>query len=443
MSPGLNLRLSFNNAEEQSPTPDFFGNRPQPSLVMSPGPNRRLSFGRAEEDSQGPDFFGNQPSELEAYEKYQKWPRAMMEQFQKQDDAMAARFMDWFQDGIDLWTRYSGIEAPGHAAHHVNSAIGPQYDDAQQPRVMTPGFRVVSSGDSDKRVRDLHMACGHACHVFGSLESCLTSKCLSDLLQWNDPMAESKQDYESMGSFLNLVKRILEDVSKETTAYCHVHDMLCPVFSSRTDEGEAETSKKLSFHVAGPTCTDWSRRGKKAGLAGAENATALAVWFAQILRSNMDVGIHEATVGTRVDLLSGPLLHFSETPGAQAFATEQFQLNPADCGFPAHRPPLYTVMYRTDLYVFTGSQEHFAGLLKSAFADVTANAGICFQRDMNFDVVEVESLAPSKLQALENYMKIKEAKDKSAMASLWNSPSAIWSSGHRMAVCIRVLSQLC
>ena len=152
------------------------------------------------------------------------------------------------------------------------------------------------------------------------------------------------------------------------TPHCCLHDRDCPQFPLLERDPESDKgSKPFLLHVAGPTCKDWSRRGKKHGLAG-DHTVPFAIWMQQFLQSvpqprlflvcwslvtasraveasmqctawfhcahsqDSDAGIHEATDGTREDLVASSV--YAEE-GERPYDFVVFNLNPSTCGFPA------------------------------------------------------------------------------------------------------------
>ena len=234
--------------------------------------------------------------------------------------------------GVQLWTAYSGIDSPGHAAAVINEAMSCSGVVGKG----VAGFTNYCASECDKKIlqfltnlsKQEPNRCGPQ-HVFGSLESSLSASAAMELFKMASAEDSARADANlSMGNFLTMLNKLSKEFTSSSSAECLVHKRQCFLFPQTrppshdfeegNDDSACSASKMLRFHVAGPTCKDWSRRGKGLGLAG-ESRIPFAIWFSQVLASDTDVALHEATVGTREDVLSAPLTHCSETDSFKDF----------------------------------------------------------------------------------------------------------------------------
>jgi hypothetical protein len=88
----------------------------------------------------------------------------------------------------------------------------------------------------------------------------------------------------------------------------------------------------LTLHVAGTTCTDWSRRGQRAGLAG-KSTRPFYIWVHERLRRREHIIIQECTEDFPESLLHEAL--------GQYYEIYTILLGPDDLGWPVRRPRKY------------------------------------------------------------------------------------------------------
>ena len=91
----------------------------------------------------------------------------------------------------------------------------------------------------------------------------------------------------------------------------------------------------LRVHVAGSTCTSWSRMGTKRGWA-ATSALAFAVWAFETLAQRPDALLRECTQDFDVSML--------ESIFGEHYTLASYVFSPIDLGYPASRPRRYTLL---------------------------------------------------------------------------------------------------
>ena len=89
--------------------------------------------------------------------KVSKCPRPAEGDWEHAKRQQAERFAEHMEQGVFLWARYSGLDAPGAAAEEINKfyarrcgvSVGPRFNQE------VAGFINFSAGDVDARMRSL------------------------------------------------------------------------------------------------------------------------------------------------------------------------------------------------------------------------------------------------------------------------------------------------
>ena len=173
------------------------------SSVKSGLSPRRLSFSL--QDSQGSQGQDDE-KHVWSVDDFHSWPARFLNVLGLQRETgstpsgsvQAERFAEHMEQGVFLWTRYSGLDAPGAAADEINKSYARRCGVSVGPRFNqeVPGFINFSAGDVDARMRNLLVSAAKAdhafapAHVFGSLEDSVQD---SSLLLKLKKLEEKKQ----------------------------------------------------------------------------------------------------------------------------------------------------------------------------------------------------------------------------------------------------------
>jgi hypothetical protein len=273
--------------------------------------------------------------------------------------------------GIVTTTSYSGMDMPVHCSREIEKAYrGCRGDAADAIRGFVQHY---SSCDLDRSCQKALLAmhdskawpCKFACqHLFADLLSSVKGNAskaamasLDDELQRLQNEAEGETiEKNNITKLLSTCKVLETDCfTKESEAWCCIHEQDCLLFPT----SEAE----LIFHIAGPTCVDFSRRKRKRLSTAGPNMKPLAVWAAQFKASNSSIGIHEGVLGTPKDMVT-QLLQGNDGDDSPKWLIEHFELNPETFGVPARRERRYTVFIDQRKYIFTGNVEEFCSIFE-------------------------------------------------------------------------------
>ena len=187
--------------------------------------------------------------------------------------------------GLQLVTRFSGLDAPGSAAASIAQAL--------QMRDGTGSMRlrvsVFSACDRDSRA----LAClkesqPRAQHLFKDVMDFASEECqrtMADVMKRYQGKHAGSED-EKFQFMRELIEPLLHGGGLKTTSTCEHHGDECPLAPPR--------GQGFTLNCTGTPCTDWSRRGKQEKSFG-RTAAFFAIWIAELLSSGVPLALHECT----------------------------------------------------------------------------------------------------------------------------------------------------
>lgn len=192
-----------------------------------------------------------------------QWPSRILMQLQEKHPAGLRRVLRHMSNGVQLATRFSGIECAGHALREIGKAIQKEkLVDFQQG----VGFSLVSVLDNNSKCQLCLAELGKAwekdgCaprHCFSSMEACVEYAALQEMhaaLEAHRKKGDSG-DLDPWPLLRTLIGILLLGGLKDNQ-FCVLHGRECPYYTP-DEQGNA-----FSVHCAGTPCVDFSRRGKR------------------------------------------------------------------------------------------------------------------------------------------------------------------------------------
>ena len=324
-----------------------------------------------------------------------------MTQLQDKDPAQFRRVLRRMSQGVQLTTRFSGIECAAHALREIGKTIAEQkLVDLQHGA----GFSLLSVMDSNSKCQLCLAALGKAwekdgCapgHCFKSMEGCVEFAALqevhaaleehrkkSEALEEHHKKSDTSEEHRKKSDALEehhkknssdedqwpllraLLQILLREGALKEKQFCVLHGHECRVHK------HDEQDNQFTLHCAGTPCVDFSRRGKRKRGFG-DTIVPFAIWMAQFIKSNERVGLHECTPDFPDWMILWPLREFS----CRTWQMEVFKLCPSDFGIPCKRKRRYTVFWRGSAVCFDGSVADFGNLF---FEPTRLKGGIFFQ----------------------------------------------------------------
>eukprot|EP00971_Amphidinium_carterae_P352545 6492646-Amphidinium_carterae.3 len=145
------------------------------------------------------------------------WAERVVEIMLKSDKG--ANLLRHFQIGVDMWTRFSGMECALQSAHEIQGVLSQISSEAV-------GFQWHSAGDKDKNCQEMLLTFGKSkgswaamapAHVFTDLESSVPARVFSDLVE--TVKGETPEGY--VRNLNEVVKNVFNRKSR-APCLCHV-----------------------------------------------------------------------------------------------------------------------------------------------------------------------------------------------------------------------------
>ena len=167
----------------------------------------------------------------------------------------------------------------------------------------------------------------------------------------------------------------------------------CQAPTTDKDEASAQLAVQTSLKicVAGNTCIDFSKRGKRRKMAGG-TMVPFAVFMAPLRSSGSDAGILECTEDMPDEMIKGPLQRYC--PGDAQWKMMVFWLDLAHQGVLAHRFRRYTVVWNETRVLFHGSPQEFDNLTCRSLA---VHGDVFFASGEKYSDVEASKSTTTRL----------------------------------------------
>ena len=279
-----------------------------------------------------------------------------------------ANLKDRIKKGLVLRSQYSGKGTAETAMHHIKSKIVKEGLTGGEP---VP-WDALSAFDSKEIAQRALLSHSEACRprcIFGNMEVVLSqdaSAMLDSLMpakcQDND---EKRQAYKDMGKFLKA--DLVANLPTDQRAPCLVHGAgsaftgPCSLWPEWVDPRDAGLQDRVEVWVAGQTCTDVSRRGKRQGWAGPQTRSYV-VWVSMVRKKKPSIFIHEITNSQE----AADQLHLDL--GDLYDIDTQANLSPHVFGFPLTRMRQYSIGTLRGQVAWLGSWEEFVQLFSCRLA---------------------------------------------------------------------------
>ena len=266
--------------------------------------------------------------------------------------------------GIELVTRFSGLDAPGAAARVIEEAC--KHHGVKLPD--TGGFTCHSAAERDRRPLSCLRKLGdseawrkHAPqHLFLDLESFVTESALKEMKtilakrSSASTVAGTSADREGLQVLMEVMGVLLLKRGLKKEVACDFHERDCLLKVWRLKKGR---NCKLSAQVTGSPCIDWSRRGKRQRGDG-DTMLPFAIWISEFIASEVPILVHECTPDFPDEYLLAPMHHYA----ARSWKIEVFRFCPTDLGIPCRRSRRYSVLWDASRVTFTGTFREFVSL---------------------------------------------------------------------------------
>lgn len=266
--------------------------------------------------------------------------------------------------GIELWTRFSGMDCPGMALYHI---------------VCTLQKMGIHTGKGIKRMDscDIHAPCRSTLlawpsdsmveHIRGDICTLLTPDALRDLEEIG-PMPQKAKKDEVQKHLQKWCAVLARPGSYADSAPCHRHGHVCEAKLN-------DSNGALKLMVAGHPCTPWSAIGGREKECHSAHLPFLIFLF-EALHKKFDIVITECTE------------YFDSAtyaPLVEAYDIRGIVLGPENLGWPAMRRRKWHIMTRRTNATFSGDLETMARV----FGRITVAEGdlLCCAPQ---DVVEAE-----------------------------------------------------